>query len=81
MRREPGKCNSLDLYERDAPQAVRLGMLAFDAIWAISEQIPVWRLDPTASVKPSAAYAPDDSDWVSGFSFLRRADRITPPPH
>ena len=81
MRREPGKCNALDLYENDAPQVVRLGMLAFDAIWAISEQVPVSRLDPSASIKPSAAHSPDDGDWNSQFSYLRRPDRLTPPPH
>lgn len=80
MRREPGKRNALDLYEREAPQVVRFGMLAFEAIWAICETVPASRLDPSASVKPSAAYAPD-ADWISAFTLLRRSDRFTPPPH
>lgn len=72
MRREAGKLDALDLFEHDAPKAVRLGALAFDAIWAISEKVPASRLRP-ATAKPPAAHGERES--LSAFSFLRKSDR------
>ena len=40
MRREPGKRDSLDLFEQEAPHTVRLGLLAFEAIWSVSDCLP-----------------------------------------
>ncbi|MGI9381955.1 MAG: hypothetical protein ACR2PO_02280 [Methyloligellaceae bacterium] len=57
MRREPGKRDSLDLFERDAPGTVRLGVLAFDAIWSAAVQVPASRLSPGTTAKPVAALA------------------------
>lgn len=81
MRREPGKRDGLDLFERDAPKVVRLGLLAFDAIWEISERIPLSRLDPAMTPKPSATYAAQDPDGLSVFSFLRRSERSNTLAH
>ncbi len=78
MRREPGKCNSLDLFEAAAPGVVRLGILAFDAIWAISEPVSASRLRAS---KPSAAYAAGHEARLSAFSFLRKSDRSSPIAH
>ncbi len=80
MRRQPGKRDSLDLFETEAPQVVRLGVLAFDAIWTISETVPLSRIT-TMPVKPSAAYAAGHEDHLSAFSFLRKPNRINPLRH
>ena len=80
MRRPPGKCNSLDLFEHEAPQVVRLAGHAFDAIWELAEAVPLSRIT-TATVKPSAAYAIGHEGRLSAFSFLKKADRGNPAPH
>lgn len=81
MRREPGKVDALDLFESDAPKVVRLGTLAFDAIWAISDPVPAARLRGAASAKPSASYAARDQGRLSAFSFLRKPERANPLAH
>ena len=81
MRREPGKRDCLDLFEAEAPQVVRLGALAFDAIWAISDPAPASRLSAAAIAKPSAAYGAGDEERWSAFSFLRKSDRANPLAH
>lgn len=73
MRREPGKIDALDLFESDAPKMVRLGTLAFDAIWAISERFPASRLR-TAAAK-AATTEPREEERLSAFSFLRKSER------
>ena len=50
------------------------GTLAFDAIWAISEQVPASRLR-TAAAKPAAAETAGEEDGLSAFSFLRKSER------
>lgn len=72
MRRDPGKIDALDLFEHDAPKAVKLGVLAFDAIWAICEIVPASRLRITPA---SAAATNDVAERPSPFSFLRRSER------
>jgi len=74
MRREPGKRNSLDLFEADAPQTVRLGLLAFDAIWAIADPLPLSAASRDCGVKPSAAYAPAHEESLSALSFLNKGE-------
>lgn len=55
MRRDPGKRDGLDLFEVEAPQTVRLGALAFGAIWDISSSIPAHRLR-NRPARPNGAY-------------------------
>lgn len=61
MRRDADKRNALALFEEEAPESVRLGRLAFAALWAQSALVPERRLIGPASVRPSGAYeqAPD----------------------
>lgn len=80
MRRKPGKRDSLDLFENDAPRVVRLAGQAFDAIWDLSEAVPLSRIT-TATVKPSAAFAAGHEGRMSAFSFLKKPDRNNPAPH
>lgn len=56
MRRDADKRNALALFEEEAPDAARLGRLAFAAIWAQSSPVPERRLMGPASARPSAAY-------------------------
>lgn len=81
MRREPGKCDSLDLFEEDAAGAVRLGNLAFDAIWSISQTVSASRLHAKVFHKPSGAYAAGHEGRLSAFSFLRKSDSSSPIAH
>lgn len=74
MRREAGKVDALDLFERNAPKSVRLGMLAFDAIWAICELVPTSRFR-SAPAKAAALRTPDLEDGLSALSFLRKSER------
>lgn len=80
MRRPPGKCNSLDIFENEAPQVVRLAGHAFDAIWDLSEAVPLSRIT-TATVKPSAAYSIGHEGRMSAFSFLKKSERGNPASH
>lgn len=57
MRREPGKRDGLDLFEEEAPQTVRLGALAFSAIWSITGPVPASRLRHGGVPQQGAAYA------------------------
>lgn len=70
MRREPGKRDSLDLFESDAPKTVRLGVLAFDAIWSTAVQVPASRLRPGTAVKPVAALVRETRGALQKPSFL-----------
>lgn len=70
MRREPGKRDSLDLFERDAPHTVRLGALAFDAIWSASVPVPASRLGAGSPAR-TAAMAQRTRTPLPNPSFLR----------
>jgi hypothetical protein len=78
MRRQPDQRNGLDLFEVDSPHAVRLGALAFDAIWAVSDVIPESRLRGDVNGKPHASFAdPAGERLVASFPFLNRRDGST----
>lgn len=81
MRREPGKCDSLDLFEVDAAGAVRLGNLAFDAIWSISQTVSASRVHAKVIHKPSGAYAAGHEGRLTDFSFMKKSDPSSPIAH
>lgn len=56
MRRDAGKRNALTLFNEDAPEAVRLGQLAFEALWLASVQVPARHLAGPAERKPSGTF-------------------------
>jgi hypothetical protein len=56
IRRDADKRNALALFEEGAPDAARLGRLAFAALWAASAPVPERRLVGPASARPSGAY-------------------------
>ena len=56
MRRDPDKRNALTLFDEEAPDTVRLGRLAFEALWAVSSLVPERRLTGPAMPRPSGAY-------------------------
>jgi hypothetical protein len=62
MRRDSDKRNALVLFD-EGSDAVRLGRLAFAALWQGSAVVPVRRLIGPGSVRPSGAYEqlPDPS--------------------
>lgn len=55
MRRDAEKRNALALFEQDAPEAARLGRLAFAALWLQAALIPERRLIGSVA-RPSGAY-------------------------
>lgn len=65
MRRDADKRNALTLFDEEAPDTVRLGRLAFEALWAASSPVPERRLLSPASVRPSGAYKPDQDAPVA----------------
>ena len=73
MRRQPGKCDGLDLFETEAPQTVRLGVLAFEAIWLVCEKLPGQRGDVNYS-RLSASCAHPEDPALAAFSYISRID-------
>jgi hypothetical protein len=56
MRRDAEKRNALTLFDDAAPEMVRLGRLAFTALWAASAVVPERRLLGKSAARPSGAY-------------------------
>jgi hypothetical protein len=56
MRRDADKRNALTLFDEEAPDTVRLGRLAFEALWIASALVPERRLTGPATARPSGAY-------------------------
>jgi hypothetical protein len=56
MRRDAEKRNALTLFDEAVPDAVRLGKLAFAALWTASTLVPERRLFGKSAAKPSGAY-------------------------
>ena len=56
MRRDADRRNALTLFDEEAPDTVRLGRLAFEALWAASSLVPERRLLGAATARPSGAY-------------------------
>ena len=56
MRRDADRRNALTLFDEEAPDTVRLGRLAFGALWAVSALVPERRLLGPATARPSGAY-------------------------
>ena len=56
MRRDADKRNALTLFDEEAPEAVRLGRLAFEALWTASAPVPKGRLTGPDTARPSGAY-------------------------
>ena len=67
MRRDADRRNALTLFDEEAPDTVRLGRLAFEALWAVSALVPERRLLGPATARPSGAYeqAPETPVAVS----------------
>ena len=56
MRRDAEKRNALTLFDEAAPETVRLGRLAFAALWQAAIPVPAHRLLGSTSARPSGAY-------------------------
>ena len=56
MRRDADRRNALTLFDEEAPDTVRLGRRAFEALWAVSAPVPERRLIGPATARPSGAY-------------------------
>jgi hypothetical protein len=56
MRRDADRRNALTLFDEAAPDMVRLGHLAFEALWAASSLVPERRLTGPVTARPSGAY-------------------------
>ena len=61
MRRDADRRNALTLFDEQAPDTVRLGHLAFRALWQASSFVPERRLTGPLSARPSAAYERDQA--------------------
>jgi len=70
MRREADKRNALSLFEDGSPASVRLGQLAFQALWSQSAVLAERRLIGPALPKPSGAYE-RDAETVAAMSARR----------
>lgn len=81
MRREPGKRDSLDLLEHDAPHTVRLGLLAFDAIWSVSEPVTASKKTKAPSRKPLASQARPANTIMPSSSLMTRLSRLAATWH
>jgi len=70
MRRDADRRNALTLFDEEAPDTVRLGRLAFQALWAASSLVPERRLLGPATARPSGAHE-QASDATVAVSTLR----------
>lgn len=70
LRRDADRRNALSLFDEEAPDTVRLGRLAFRALWAASSLVPERRLLGSATARPSGAYE-QDSETAVAVSTLR----------
>jgi hypothetical protein len=70
MRRDAEKRNALTLFDEEAPDTVRLGRLAFEALWSASALVPERRLIGPATARPSGAYE-QSSDATVAVSTVR----------
>jgi hypothetical protein len=75
MRRDPSRRDGLDLFEVDAPQTVRLGALAFDAIWALAIPVPASRLRERVA-RPSGSFERDLGEAMPKPAFLKPAEDL-----
>ena len=71
MRRDADKRNALSLFEDESGGMVRLGQVAFKALWSVSATITERRLIGPALPKPSGAYEPD-AETIATVSALRQ---------
>ena len=65
MRRDSDRRNVLALFNEGVPDRVRLGRLAFEALWAISSPVPERHLNGRGAAKPAGAFHPDAPVGVS----------------
>jgi hypothetical protein len=72
MRRDADRRNALALFDEAAPDAVRLGRLAFAALWAASAPVPERFLRGRIAARPSGAYEQRPAAPVA-FSPLRQS--------
>jgi hypothetical protein len=56
MRREADRRNALNLFDEDAPDTVRLGRLAFAALWTASSPVPERYFNGSFATRPHGAY-------------------------
>ena len=61
MRRDADRRNALTVFDEQAPDTVRLGRLAFEALWAASSLVPERRLTGPLTARPSGAYERDQA--------------------
>jgi len=71
MRRDADKRNALSLFEDGSGDTVRLGRLAFEALWSVSTVVAERRLTGPATPKPSGAYERNAAENVAAVSALR----------
>ncbi|MEC9369100.1 MAG: hypothetical protein VX871_10475 [Pseudomonadota bacterium] len=72
IRRRADVRDGLNLFEQTAPATVRLGTMAFVAIWDISERVSPSRLKADRRNKPCGAYGDVDGSRLAAFSFLEK---------
>jgi hypothetical protein len=65
MRRESDRRNVLALFNEGVPDRMRLGRLAFEALWAISSPVPDRHLNGRAAAKPAGAFQPSQKTPVA----------------
>jgi hypothetical protein len=65
MRRDSDRRNVLALFNEGVPDRVRLGRLAFEALWAISSPVPDRHLNGRGAAKPAGAFQPETQVAVS----------------
>ncbi len=65
MRRDGDRRNVLALFNEGVPDRVRLGYLAFEALWAISSPVPERHLNGRATARPAGAFRPIEEPPVA----------------
>lgn len=77
MRRDCDRRNVLALFNEGVHDRVRLGRLAFEALWAISSPVPERHLNGRGTAKPAGAFQPAQEPPVA-VSPLRPSLKVWP---
>ena len=75
MRREPGRRDGFDLFDRDAPQTCRLSVQSFAAMWKYATPLPKWMLREASERRPNATFAGPDQRALATLSFFRQLEK------
>ena len=81
MKREPGKCDALDLFEQAAPVRVLYGVSSFARVWPICSELSRSSVRKGIVSVAAASQASRSDQARAEFAFERRVDHSAQTRH